>query len=106
MFAKRKQYRDELTEAENEIISFDVTRHERCLSCGTLGIDKFVCKSKLKIWTGDITKRERNGLAYLKTLDERGDFIENSNVNCEVANYMQSVQDEKQFLVRTKDIAF
>lgn len=49
MFATRKKYRDELTEAEKEIPSFDVTRHERCLSCGTLGIDKFICKSKLKI---------------------------------------------------------
>lgn len=49
MFASRKKYRDELTEAENEIPSFDVSRHERCLTCGTLGIDKFICKSKLKI---------------------------------------------------------
>lgn len=63
MFDTRKRYRDELTEAEHEIPSFDVTRHERCLSCGTLGIDKFICKSKLKIWTGNITKREKNGLA-------------------------------------------
>lgn len=63
MFSARKRYRDELTEAEKEIPNFDVTRHERCLSCGTLGIDKFICKASLKLWTGDVTKREKNGLA-------------------------------------------
>jgi len=52
-----------LTEAEGEIPSFDVTRHERCLSCGTLGIEKFVCKSKLKIYTGNTATREKNGMA-------------------------------------------
>lgn len=94
MLEKRVTYRDELTEAENEIPNFDVTRHERCLSCGTLGIDKFICKSKLKIWTGDITKREKNGMAYIKTLDENGNFVESAQTDCEEANFMQTVQDE------------
>lgn len=94
MIEKRKTYRTELRTAEKEIPSFDVTRHERCLSCGALGIDRFVCKSKLKIYTGDVTKREKNGLAYLKTLDEKGEFVENSNVKCEAANFMQTVQDD------------
>lgn len=63
MMAKRKTYRTELTIAEKEIPTFDVTRHERCLSCGTLGIDRFICKANLKIFTGDVTKREKNGMA-------------------------------------------
>lgn len=78
MFAARKRYRTELTEAEKEIPSFDVTRHERCLTCGTLGVDRFVCKSELKIWTGDITKREKIGLVFLKHKDEAGKFVGNT----------------------------
>jgi len=104
MFLSRKKYRSELTEAEKEIPSFDVTRHERCLSCGTLGIDRFVCKSNMKIWTGDVTKRERNGLAFYKIKDDKGEFI--GNPLCDHANFMQTVQDESKFIVRTSNIAF
>jgi len=104
MFASRKKYRSELTEAEKEIPSFDVTRHERCLTCGTLGIDRFVCKSNMKIWTGDVTKRERNGLAFYKLKDEKGEFI--GNPLCDKANFMQTVQDESKFIVRTANIVF
>lgn len=104
MFEARKRYRTELTEAEKEIPSFDVTRHERCLTCGTLGVDRFVCKSELKIWTGDITKREKIGLVFLKHKDDAGNFV--GNTFCETANFMQTVQDDSKFIVRTKNIAF
>lgn len=53
-----------------------------------------------------MTKREKNGMAYIKTVDEKGNFVENSNVKCEASNFMVTVQDENMYIVRTKDIAF
>lgn len=41
-----------------------------------------------------MAKREKNGMAYIKTLDEHGNFVPSSNVKCEAANFMQTVEDD------------